>query len=229
IVNSLIDNGAHLALIHPDLVCRLGLSRRILKKPEPVCAAFQSGSNQSIAPLTEYVLLKVSSVDGSFTSRNVPFVIAPNLCTQLLLGLPWLTHNSIVIDYTLRSCTHKPLGFDLLNNKPVTRAFAFKTKSIEKIRESLVKLGNRAKEHWKKLLIELKNKCSTIRPTCPPSCVSSTPTSSEVIASIRSRIEDLATLETLKGHESRLKEKYRAIFEPIPHVDELPTSVTAKI
>ncbi|KAJ3896952.1 hypothetical protein F5879DRAFT_814335, partial [Lentinula edodes] len=99
-VNSLIDNGAHLTLIHPDLACRLGLPRHQLPNPEPVSAAFQSGAGQSlVAPLTEYVLLKVDSIDCSFTSRTVPFIVAPNLCTQLLLGLPWLSHNHIVIDH----------------------------------------------------------------------------------------------------------------------------------
>ncbi|KAJ3883975.1 hypothetical protein GG344DRAFT_23836, partial [Lentinula edodes] len=46
LVNSLIDNGAHLALIHPDLVDRLGLPRRLLKHPEPVSAAFQPEHKQ---------------------------------------------------------------------------------------------------------------------------------------------------------------------------------------
>ncbi|KAJ3871000.1 hypothetical protein F5051DRAFT_316362, partial [Lentinula edodes] len=189
LVNSFIDNGAHLALIHPDLAHRLGLTRHKLTHPEPVCAAFQSNNQPAVPALTEFVRLKVDSIDGCFTSRSVPFIIAPGLCTQLLLGLPWLTHNNIVIDYAKRSCIHKPSGFDLLHPPVVNRTVPFKSKSIENIHDSL----------------------------------------QNIVASIRQRIENLAYIDTLRAHEDTLKEKYSAIFEPIPHVDDLPSSVTAKI
>ncbi|KAJ3866275.1 hypothetical protein EV359DRAFT_79684 [Lentinula novae-zelandiae] len=167
----------------------------------------ESNKQLSIPPLTKYVFLKVGSIDGSFTSRKVSFIIAPRLCTQLLLGLPWLSHNHIVIDYASRSCVHKPSGVDLLTHPSVTRMFSFKLKSVENVHTSLHKSGNKAKEARKKLLVELK----------------------ELIASIREQIENLATLSSLHEHESRLKQKYHSIFEPIPHVDDLPTTVTAKI
>ncbi|KAJ3871029.1 hypothetical protein F5051DRAFT_446740 [Lentinula edodes] len=62
-VNALIDNGAHLALIYPDLVERLGLQCQKLPSPEPICAAFQLSSQQSsVPPLTDFVLLKVGSL-----------------------------------------------------------------------------------------------------------------------------------------------------------------------
>ncbi|KAJ3884217.1 hypothetical protein GG344DRAFT_18009, partial [Lentinula edodes] len=169
--------------------------------------------------LTEFVTLKVSSTDGSFTSRNVPFIVAPGLCTQLLLGLPWLTHNQIVIDYALRTCIHKPSSIDLLHPPPVHHTFSFKSKSIENVHSTLRKSGNQAKEARKDFLAELKDVCSTIRPKFPPSSISPTVTVENVIAAVRSRIESLATLTTLQEHESRLKKKYFSIFEPIPHVD----------
>ncbi|KAJ4496627.1 hypothetical protein C8R41DRAFT_761517, partial [Lentinula lateritia] len=189
LVNSFIDNGAHLALIHPDLAHRLGLTRHKLTHPEPVCAAFQSNNQPAVPALTEFVRLKVGSIDGCFTSRSVPFIIAPGLCTQLLLGLPWLTHNNIVIDYAKRSCIHKPSGFDLLHPPVVNCTVPFKLKSIENIHDSL----------------------------------------QNIVASIRQRIENLAYIDTLRAHKDTLKKKYSAIFEPIPHVDDLPSSVTAKI
>ncbi|KAJ3925466.1 MAG: hypothetical protein NXY57DRAFT_907040, partial [Lentinula lateritia] len=188
IVNSLIDNGAHLALIHPDLADRLGYPRLRLLQPEKVSAAFQNGGGVSTVPaLTEYINLKVSSTDGIFLSRSVPFIIAPGLCTQLLIGLPWLSHNNIVIDYSSRSCVHKSSGYNLLSPTPL------------------------------------------IRPKFPPCSVTPTPTESDIIASITRRIDQLAIGDILKGKEEALKQKYKTIFEPIPHVDDLPTSVTAKI
>ncbi|GAW08899.1 reverse transcriptase-RNase H-integrase [Lentinula edodes] len=107
--------------------------------------------------------------------------------------------------------------------------FSFKSKSIENVNASLRKSGNRAREARKGLLTELKEVCTSIRPKFPPSSVSPDITTTDTIASIRTRIENLATLSTLRDHESRLKQKYHSIFEPIPHVDDLPTTVTAKI
>ncbi|KAJ3925235.1 MAG: hypothetical protein NXY57DRAFT_863999, partial [Lentinula lateritia] len=193
IVNSLIDNGAHLALIHPDLADRLGYPRLCLPQPENVSAAFQNGGGGSKVPtLTEYINLKVSSTDGTFNSRSVPFIIAPGLCTQLLIGLPWLSHNNIIIDYSSRSCIHKPSGYNLLSPTPVSP-------------------------------------CNLIRPKFPPCSVSPSMNSPQVIASIRNKIDELAVSDILKAKEDALKQRYRTIFEPIPHVDDLPTSVTAKI
>ncbi|KAJ3858825.1 hypothetical protein EV359DRAFT_51738, partial [Lentinula novae-zelandiae] len=179
IVNSLIDNGAHLALIHPELADRLGYPRLRLSQPEKVSAAFQNGGGASTVPaLTEYINLKVSSTDGIFVSRSVPFIIAPGLCTQLLIGLPWLSHKNIIIDYSSRSCIHKPSGYDLLSPIPVPRKRPFELKSFE---------------------------------------------------SVQIRIDQLAISDVLKSKEDTLKQQYKSIFEPIPHVDDLPTSVTAKI
>ncbi|KAJ3906212.1 hypothetical protein F5879DRAFT_1071548, partial [Lentinula edodes] len=192
IVNSLIDNGAHLALIHPDLADRLGYPRLRLPQPEKVSAAFQGGGDTSKVPaLTEYINLKVSSTDGIFLSRSVPFIIAPGLCTQLLIGLPWLSHNNIVIDYSSRSCVHKASGYNLLSPLPEA--------------------------------------CNLIRPKFPPCSMTPRPTESDIIASITRRIDQLSVSDVLKGKEEALKRRYKTIFEPIPHVDDLPTSVTAKI
>jgi hypothetical protein len=42
-------------------------------------------------------------------------VVAPELCTDVLLGLPWLTCNNIVIDHMNGSCIDKITRFDLMN------------------------------------------------------------------------------------------------------------------
>ena len=42
-------------------------------------------------------------------------VIAPGLCTPVILGLPFLSFNKLVIDYDARTCIDKRNSYDLLN------------------------------------------------------------------------------------------------------------------
>ncbi|KAG2737970.1 hypothetical protein P692DRAFT_20760211, partial [Suillus brevipes Sb2] len=112
-VSALIDHGSSLVLIDEALVSKLGLRRRLLPKPVPVTLAL-SQDEQSFL-LSHFVKLSCTSLDGQYTSRTVRAVIAPNLCTPLLLGGPFLEHNRIVIDHELRSCIVKDLNYDLLH------------------------------------------------------------------------------------------------------------------
>src|SRR5271168_2153215 len=46
---------------------------------------------------SDYVYLTASSLDNAWTSRPVRALVAPGLCTEILLGLPFLVHNKIVV------------------------------------------------------------------------------------------------------------------------------------
>ncbi|KAF9074307.1 hypothetical protein BDP27DRAFT_1416195 [Rhodocollybia butyracea] len=219
-VRPLLDDGAHLALIHPDLVDCLGLKCMKLDKPEPVSSAFSSKDSS----LMEFVSFKLSSLNGSFTSHLVPFLVAPSLCTQIILGLPWLSHNKLVIDYSTHTCTHRPSGYDLLNPVVPSRAHIFESKNKTTLKTDLKKMDNRAREVRQVLIHELKSVCAMIRLTFPPERVKV-----DMLAAVKECIEGIALLEKLRVHEEKLKDKYRPIFEPIPHVEDLPSSVTAKI
>ena len=49
------------------------------------------------------------------------------------------------------------------------------------------------------------------------------------IASIRNTIEHLATKQGLLDKEIKLKNEFKQIFEPIPHIDRLPPHEPARI
>jgi hypothetical protein len=49
------------------------------------------------------------------------------------------------------------------------------------------------------------------------------------LAAIKEQITALATIDKLEKIETNLKEEFKVIFQPIPHVDELPTDVVARI
>ena len=54
-ISSLIDNGCHLILIHPDLVTHLGLTPVLLPTPEVVDIAIKSIKNKSQLELSHFV------------------------------------------------------------------------------------------------------------------------------------------------------------------------------
>ncbi|CAA7258848.1 unnamed protein product [Cyclocybe aegerita] len=78
-VSTLIDNGAHLVLIRPELVDSLGLERLKLPVPETVDVAIKSLKEKRKIELDEFVKITVTSLDGRWTSRTVHAIIAPGL------------------------------------------------------------------------------------------------------------------------------------------------------
>ena len=51
----------------------------------------------------------------------------------------------------------------------------------------------------------------------------------DVIAAIRDTIESIALTEQLKAHGDKIKKDFKPIFEPIPHVNNLPRDYLAHI
>ena len=76
------DNGAHIVLIRPDVVEKLGLEQKWLRKPQLINVAMKNEKKEDKAKpvlLSSYVSLLLSTVDNSWTSK--PF--------SLLLPLAW--------------------------------------------------------------------------------------------------------------------------------------------
>jgi len=113
-VNCLLDNGAHLVLIRPETVADLALPIRKLNKP--ICVTLALQGENTITKLFDYVHLQLSSMNNEWSSKTVCALIAPGLCSNILLGLPFLVHNNIVIDHTARTAIDKESGFDLMND-----------------------------------------------------------------------------------------------------------------
>src|SRR5271155_2151893 len=114
------SNGAHLVLIRPETVASLGLP--IHRLTEPICVSLAlSASLETVSHFSDYVYLTASSLDNAWTSRPVRALVAPGLCTEILLGLPFLVHNKIVVDHDARTAIDKSSNFDLLNVIRVTR------------------------------------------------------------------------------------------------------------
>lgn len=99
---ALIDSGAYMVLICPDLVAHLNLSSHPLEKPENVNITL--GSANQITQLTHYTIICPTSLDSCFCSHPLHAVIAPGLCMPLILRLPFLTTNWITCNYADQTC-----------------------------------------------------------------------------------------------------------------------------
>jgi len=223
-VDCLLDNGSHLVLIRPETVANMGLPIRKLKEPIHILLAL--GGENRVTRLTDFVSLSLSSLNNAWSSRPVSAIIAPGLCANILLGLPFLEHNHIVIDHSLRSAIHKPSGFNLVDEttirKPTTPpSVHVKIRRRQRIEDNVVRRDA--------FLQELKWKCQSIRRKLAQRGGFVYTQSVNVITQIKDRIETIATAQKLADLDSQLKTEFKPCFSPIPHVNELPLTETARI
>jgi hypothetical protein len=220
-LNGLIDNGSHTVLVNAGVVNRLGLRLHLLPSPMNVELAMSSpdsvSDSKSVARLTHWVKLKLYDTENRWAAKTVRAVVANGLCTDIILGLPFLAVNRLVIDHCNRTCIDPKTGFDLLNPKTVS---AENKRKIE--RNSGEKMFKPSK--WHELMIE-EFKLKQQTRWCEPLQVNNT----HVVAVIRSRIEKLAYLEQLKLLGYKVRKEYSDVFEPIPHIDKLSKDVYCTI
>ena len=214
---TLINNSAHLVLIHPELVDRLGLTKYHLKTLEIIDVAISNEKKET--ELYFYVKLSLSSLDSTWTSRVVKAIVTPGLCLPIILGLPWLERNHIVTDHTARTCIDKIKLYDLLNPPHISPPPPPKPRLKEQIK--LMKADK------KLVLAELMMVCHD--------CLKDKKLQPEkvkdfdVAGAIRDHIDVLVAQEQLNSQETSLKNEYKDIFEPIPHADELPNEIVPEI
>ena len=131
-LKAMIDNSAHIVLIRPDVIEKLGLERKQLRKPQVINVAMKDEQKEKKSKpvlLSDCVSLSLSTLDNSWTLKPVTAVIAPGLCTNILLGLPFLIHNRIVVDHESPSTFVKDTSIDLLNFVPTPHKIAHPVKS----------------------------------------------------------------------------------------------------
>lgn len=112
-VRCLLDSGSHLILVSPDITRHLKLNHRKLTMPEHISLAVNGETKDCTLP--KYVTFHLSDPSLQYTSRTVVTIVAPYLSVPILLGLPFMSHNSIIVDAENCTVIHKHSGFDLLN------------------------------------------------------------------------------------------------------------------
>jgi len=215
----LIDNGSHLVLIRDSLVKELALTRRKLHKPFETELAMREGENKVVVSLYEYVKLRLCDPSGGYAAKSVRAIIAPNLVSPVICGLPFLSHNSIVVDHASRTVIDKVHNFDLMNPTIRPPPLAPKKKLKDFFKE--IQADRKVMVAELKMVcadrkIMLQNKFEPVKQV-------------DVVAAVRVRVETLAAQEQLDRMSDAVKTKYSKVFNPIPHVDELPTDVYCRI
>ena len=190
-----------------------------LREPEIADVTLKNDDTKIRCELLDYVKLSFTSLDCQWTSRKVKAIIALGLCASVILGLPFLQHNSVVIDHGNCTCIVKNSNYDLLNPPACNPPPPWKPRLCEQIKST--------KADKKLTVAELLLTCLERKKADKDIPEQITPFN--VMGVIRERIEILATEEALKKHEIHIKRRFKQIFEPILHIDELPTDIVAEI
>lgn len=175
--------------------------------------------------LTEYVELEPAAVDGRWISQKVKAIIAPGCCSEIILGMPFLSHNQIVIDHEYRTCIAKKEKVDLLNPVIPEKIESYRIKNKVELKKGLRRMRNEANIARKPMMLELKALCALRKCQQEFEDVKDF----EVVAAVRVRVESLAIEIEYAERESKVKESFPDLFKPIPHVSRLPDNVTASI
>jgi hypothetical protein len=80
--------------------------------------ALSDSQNRVVTTLTEWVKFKLFNRNNLWLSQTVRTVVTPSLCTDVILGLPFLQVNKIVTDHSNNTCVAKGTDYDLLNPPP---------------------------------------------------------------------------------------------------------------
>ncbi len=177
-------------------------------------------SSTLTSSLTEWVKIQLHDPYNHWSSTSVHAIIAPSLCTDMILGLPFLAHNNIVVDASARTVIHKPTGFDLLS--PASPVLPVPPPRPT-LKESLLATHSNVKL----LCTELNTVCTQRRLLVDASCE---PVASvDVVATVCECIEHLAAEEELTKLGVKIKQDYADVFAPLPHIDDMPEKITCKI
>jgi hypothetical protein len=152
IFKALMDHGADTVFISEAFATSLCLKHRKLNQDMSVEMAMPGEGKKQVVTMSEWVKLQLYDPLGGWQSKTIRAVIAPSLCSPVILGLPFLSHNKIIVDHQARTAIAKDSGFDLLNPKPP----APKPPPKKKLKEFFRDL----QEDRKIMLAELKMVCA---------------------------------------------------------------------
>ena len=217
----LLDIGSHLVIFHEQLVNDLNLCCHKLQKPIISKLAIQP-DGPKVLEFHNFVKLKLYDYSGAYITKTVHTVISPTLCAPVLLGLPFLKHNSIVIDVDCCTTIDKKNNFDLLHPSPPPTKKSIKPKLWfnYKVHKSVLALCSA-------LLTEMKNTLST---KWKENCYQAQQLQKlDIVGAVCKCLEELTAQDQLKCMGSEVFSKYKPAFELIPHVNDLPTNVYCQI
>ena len=148
-------------------------------------------------------------------------IIAPNLCSPIILGLPFFICNQIVLDPSLNTAKHKPTEFDLLNEDMLPLPPPPHPHHLLQCKQF--------KEQWKACITELKQVCDIRQCHLEMTKAFEQIKPINYIASIKATIECLAIEDTNNKLAEEIMNDFKDIFKPISHANLLPTDLLVHI
>lgn len=140
------------------------------------------------------------------------------LCLPLLLGLPFLSINQIVADFEHHTVIDKNTNYNLLKppvakRRPLLSKPRTSTIEVKKMKKLVLKELVDMCKQW---LGEGKGIPEEVKPV-------------NVATLIKDRIDILTFRQRVAIMESNLLSNFQDVFQPLPHVNNLPQNVTARI
>jgi hypothetical protein len=113
--DALIDHGSSAVLISKEYVSKLGLHHKHLCKLYTAKLAMENNGHKIEIEFSENVKLQLHDLSSYWSSTTVCAIIAPGLCSPMILGLPFLSHNDIVVNASACTIIDKKCNFNLLH------------------------------------------------------------------------------------------------------------------
>lgn len=222
-MTALLDGGSSIVLISEATAGRLNRRCRRLRQPFEITTALANipDSDASNSFFSHFISLLVSSQDGLWSSCPVKAVIVPSLVdnVDLILGLPWLTDNRIVIDFSKNSAMVKDTDYDLLEPSRFRPRSSFHGK--RRTRTDL----QQAKDNFKTMLTELKSALFRRRIVFEDILNANGKREKVLhvgVAAIQARVKDVAERQLMEELDKQIRLDYSDVFGPPPHTDDLP-------
>ncbi|KAJ3993309.1 hypothetical protein F5050DRAFT_1577883, partial [Lentinula boryana] len=176
---------------------------------------------------TEFCKIALEDPLLCWRSRVVRALIVPSLCSPMILGLPFLSHNHLIMDYDARSVIDKTCGFDLLKPVPLSPVPLLPSPAE---RRRIVNKKQQVLLAQKKMVFQEAARFARENSSFRRFTVSELPIRGfNVVAAVRARIEVLEDQDRLNKLSDSFKSEYADVFTPIAHTSELPTDFTCNI
>ncbi|KAJ8468222.1 hypothetical protein ONZ45_g17322 [Pleurotus djamor] len=222
---ALIDDGSSVVLIKESFADSLGLKRRRLRRPVPLGSAFSGVSSDLL--LHNFVAIVPHNSDHTFRSAvTLQAIVSPSLCTDVILGGPFIRANRLLVDLDKNSCIAR-----LDNCRSVDLTATKSSISSQRVPgHRFIPLSEKKKSfNSKRRMFQSKEFSDRLQ-----ACFVAAEGGGElppkdqvyVMSAVKERIDSLAFQEKLRTLDAQEKERYKDMFpSDIPPVHRLPDNI----
>jgi hypothetical protein len=213
--DTLIDHGLSTILISKEYICKLGLHCKHIHKPYTAKLAMENNGQKVEVKFSKYVKLQLHDPSSYWSLKTAHAIVAPGLCSPMILRLPFLLHNNIVVDASTHTCYCKKMRFQFVtsccpcttpSHKKKLRMFFKELQEDQKLMVTKLNMGCHDR------LQGMQYQFEKVNPVDP-------------IAVVRRWIEVLVAQNELLHLGDQMKYKFKEVFSEIPHIDDMPMDV----